>query len=62
MDATEALAESRAWIDGKLDEFRAGKHETSTEQLRWDYLADSATIMSELHMRGFYLAMVQHGL
>lgn len=61
MKATEALADAWASIDGKLDDFRAGKGKPIDEQPggRYDgYIADAEEMIRRLGRRGFKIVPV----
>jgi len=59
MDSIEALAEAWASIDGKLDDFRAGKTAPNIEDFggRYaGYMAEAEEMIARLAKRGFWLA------
>lgn len=55
--AIEAVADAWASIDGKVDEFRAGKNAKSIEDepggYYSGYLSDAQELVTRLHTRGF---------
>jgi len=60
--AFEALAESWAAIDGKLDEFRACKADMKlddTEGYYQGYLSDTHILLNNLRERGFMVAPIE---
>lgn len=61
-DAIEALADAWASIDGKVEEFRAGKRAASLEQEPGGhysgYLEDATEMMTRLLARGFVITPI----
>ena len=58
MKASEALAEAWASIDGKLDEFRAGKTAPNIEDFGGHYegyMAEAEEMMRRLQSRGYHI-------
>lgn len=59
VNSTEALAEAWASMDGKLDEFRAGKKAPNTHTEPGGhysvYMADATELMKRLESRGFVI-------
>jgi hypothetical protein len=61
MDATEALAEAWASIDGRLDSFRECKVNKDREELHGHYLgylADAKEMIDRLNSRGFDIVKI----
>ena len=58
-EAIEALAEAWASLDGKLDEFLAGRAGKDTEGDYHGYLSDAAELAKRLEHRGY--AIVRAG-
>jgi hypothetical protein len=53
--AIEALAEAWASLDGKLDEFLAGRGGEDTEGDYHGYLSDAAELAERLEQRGYVI-------
>jgi len=58
-EAIEALAEAWASLDGKLDEFHAGRASEDTEGDYYGYLSDAAELAKRLEQGGY--AIVRAG-
>ena len=54
-EAIEALAEAWASLDGKLDEFLAGRGGEDTEGDYHGYLGDAAELAKRLEHRGYLI-------
>jgi hypothetical protein len=54
-EAIEALAEAWASLDGKLDEFHAGRAGEDTEGDYHGYLSDAAELAKRLEHRGYVI-------
>ena len=54
-EAIEALAEAWASLDGKLDEFLAGRGGEDTEGDYHGYLSDAAELAKRLEHRGYLI-------
>ena len=54
-EAIEALAEAWASLDGKLDEFLAGRRGEDTEGDYHGYLSDAAELAKRLEHRGYLI-------
>ena len=54
-EAIEALAEAWASLDGKLDEFLAGRRGEDTEGDYHGYLSDAAELAKRLEHRGYVI-------
>lgn len=62
MDRVEALADAWASMDGKLDEFRAGKGMNVREQPGGHYsgyITDAESLIKRLEARGFTVACLK---
>ena len=57
-EAIEALAESWASLDGKLEEFRAGRAGKDIEGDYHGYLSDAAELAKRLESRGYLIVRV----
>jgi len=57
-EAIEALAEAWASLDGKLDEFHAGRAGEDTEGDYHGYLSDAAELAKRLEHRGYVIVRV----
>ena len=54
-EAIEALAEAWASLDGKLEEFHAGRAGKDTEGHYLGYLSDAAELAKRLKRRGYVI-------
>jgi hypothetical protein len=60
-EAIEALAEAWASLDGKLEEFHAGRGGEDTESHYHGYLSDAAELAKRLERRGYVIVRAPRG-
>ena len=58
-NSIEALAEAWASINGRLDEFRAGKYAEDIDGHYEGHMADAAELVKRLEKRGFVIVAVK---